>query len=162
MIAAPGNVNGAQHTLVENNLCQGRAALFVHDESEHIILRRNRFVGYRDVTGGNPDITQRGAIRIGGSPELAVSVYQSYGPLIDSIFAHDAPVVVTQSCVDNFVMAEVISFLTQPRGERNDYHMLRGQWARVFAENLEGHHFRGETTVLTSDGCEFFGCHWSR
>jgi SAM-dependent methyltransferase len=97
-----------------------------------------------------------------GSPELAVSVYQSYGPLIDSIFAHDAPVVITQSCVDNFVMAEVISFLTQPRGERNDYHMLRGQWARMFAENLEGHHFRGETTVLTSDGCEFFGCHWSR
>ena len=61
-----GILNGAQHTLVENNLCQGRAALFVHDESEHIILRRNRFVGYRDVTGGNPDITQRGAIRIGG------------------------------------------------------------------------------------------------
>ena len=97
-----------------------------------------------------------------GSPELAVSVYQSYGPLIDAIFAHDAPITVTQSCVDNFVMAEVISFLTQPRGRRNDYHMLRGQWTRIFSENLDGHHPRGEATVLTSDGCEFFACHWSR
>ncbi len=97
-----------------------------------------------------------------GSPELAVSVYQSYGPLIDSIFAHDAPITVTQSCVDNFVMAEVISFLTQPHGRRNDYHMLRGQWTRIFSEHLDGHHPRGEATVLTSDGCEFFACHWSR
>ncbi|MDD2276607.1 MAG: class I SAM-dependent methyltransferase [Smithellaceae bacterium] len=97
-----------------------------------------------------------------GSPELAVSVYQSYGPLIDSIFAHDAPITVTQSCVDNFVMAEVISFLTEPRGRRNDYHMLRGQWERVFRENLDGHHPRGEATVLASDGCEFFACHWGR
>jgi hypothetical protein len=97
-----------------------------------------------------------------GSPELAVSVYQSYGPLIDAIFAHDAPITVTQSCVDNFVMAEVISFLTQSRGQRNDYHMLRGQWTRIFGENLTGHHPRGEATVLASDGCEFFACHWSR
>ncbi|HPC86690.1 MAG TPA: class I SAM-dependent methyltransferase [Smithellaceae bacterium] len=96
------------------------------------------------------------------SPELAVSVYQSYGPLIDSIFAHDAPITVTQSCVDNFVMAEVISFLTEPRGRRNDYHMLRGQWARIFNENLDGHHPRGEATVLASDGCEFFAFHWGR
>lgn len=97
-----------------------------------------------------------------GSPELAVSVYQSYGPLIDAIFAHDAPIAVSQGCVDNFVMAEVISLLTQPRGNRNDYHMRRGQWERVFSENLVGHRFRGETTVLASDGCEFFACHWSK
>ncbi len=97
-----------------------------------------------------------------GSPELAVSVYQSYGPLIDAIFAHDAPIAVTQGCVDNFVMAEVISLLTQPRGKRNDYHMRRGQWARIFSENLNGHQSRGERTVLASEGCEFFASHWSR
>lgn len=97
-----------------------------------------------------------------GSPELAVSVYQSYGPLIDAIFAHDAPIAVSQGCVDNFVMAEVISFLTQPRGKRNDYHMLRGQWSQIFSENLTGHLCRGETTVLASDGCEFFASHWGR
>jgi SAM-dependent methyltransferase len=97
-----------------------------------------------------------------GSPELAVSVYQSYGPLIDSIFAHDTPIAGSQGCVDNFVIAEVISFLTQPRGKRNDYHMRRDQWTQVFSENLTGHHRRGETTVLTSEGCEFFACHWGK
>ena len=97
-----------------------------------------------------------------GSPELAVSVYQSYGPIIDSIFAHDAPIDVSQSCVDNFVMAEVISFLTQPRGKRNDYHVRRDQWTQIFSENLSGHHRLGETTVLTSEGCEFFASHWSK
>lgn len=97
-----------------------------------------------------------------GSPELAVSVYQSYGPLIDCIFAHDAPIAVSQGCVDNFVMAEVISFLTQPRGKRNDYHIRRDQWTQIFSENLTGHHRRGETTVLTSEGSEFFACHWGK
>lgn len=97
-----------------------------------------------------------------GSPELAVSVYQSYGPLIDAIFAHDAPITVSQGCVDNFVMAEVISFLTQRRGRRNDYHMQRGQWAEIFSQNLAGHLCRGETTVLSSEGCEFFACHWGK
>ncbi|MEE9912640.1 MAG: class I SAM-dependent methyltransferase [Deltaproteobacteria bacterium] len=97
-----------------------------------------------------------------GSPELAVSVYQSYGPLIDSIFAHDAPIAVSQGCVDNFVMAEVISFLTQPRGKRNDYHIRRDQWARIISENLIGHHRLGETTVLSSEGCEFFASHWGK
>jgi SAM-dependent methyltransferase len=97
-----------------------------------------------------------------GSPELAVSVYQSYGPIIDAIFAHDAPVAVSQGCVDNFVMAEVISFLTQARGERNDYHMRRAQWAQIFSEHLTGHFYRGETTVMNSEGCEFFACHWGK
>lgn len=97
-----------------------------------------------------------------GSPELAVSVYQSYGPLIDSIFAHDAPIAVTQGCVDNFVMAEVISFLTQSRGIRNDYHMQRSQWAQIFSDHLTGYFCRGETTVLSSEGCEFFAGHWGK
>ena len=96
------------------------------------------------------------------SPELAVSVYQSYGPLMDSIFAHDAPVEVSQRCVDNFLMAEVVSLLTESRGVRNDYHMLRSQWAQLFAENLTGHVCQGETTVMISDGCELFGCHWGK
>jgi len=96
------------------------------------------------------------------SPELAVSVYQSYGPIIDAIFAHDAPIAVSQGCVDNFIMAEVISFLTQPRGERNDYHMSRSQWSLLFADSLPGHYRRGEATVLLWEGCEFFACHWGK
>jgi hypothetical protein len=74
----------------------------------------------------------------------------------------EAPIAVSQGCVDNFIMAEVISLLTQPRGERNDYNMFRGQWQKLFAENLPGHACRGEATVLMWDGCEFFACHWGR
>ncbi|HRU07001.1 MAG TPA: hypothetical protein P5137_14640, partial [Candidatus Brocadiia bacterium] len=44
------------------------------------------------------------------SPELAVSVYQSYGRIIDFVYAHDAPVEVAQGCVDCFLMTEEISF----------------------------------------------------
>jgi ubiquinone/menaquinone biosynthesis C-methylase UbiE len=71
-----------------------------------------------------------------GSPELALSVYQSYGQIIGFVFAHDAPVDVALASVDCFLMTEAVSLLTQPRGARNDYHMLRGQWQALFAEEL--------------------------
>ncbi len=70
------------------------------------------------------------------SPELALSIYQSYGPMIDAIFEHDAPVPVVQACVDNFLMTEMISMMTQPRGKRTEYHMLVRQWDELFAECL--------------------------
>lgn len=70
------------------------------------------------------------------SPDLAVSLYQSYGRIIDFVFAHDAPIEVAQSCVDRFLMTEAVSFLTQRRGKRNDYHMLRTQWHGLFEETL--------------------------
>jgi SAM-dependent methyltransferase len=66
------------------------------------------------------------------SPDLAFSVYQSYGRLIDFVFAHDAPLDVVTDCVDSFLMTELVSILTQPRGERTDYHMLRTQWNDLF------------------------------
>jgi len=70
------------------------------------------------------------------SPELALSVYQSYGSIVDAVFSHDAPVDVAIACVDLFLMAEVISLLTQPRGVRSDYHMLQSQWHALFTECL--------------------------
>ncbi|MDD5678433.1 MAG: methyltransferase domain-containing protein [Kiritimatiellae bacterium] len=70
------------------------------------------------------------------TPELAVSVYQSYGRLIDFVFSHDAPIEMAQACVDRFLMTEAVSFLTQRRGERNDYHMLRTQWHTLFEQTL--------------------------
>jgi len=70
------------------------------------------------------------------TPELAVSVYQSYGRLIDFVFSHDAPIEVAQACVDRFLMTEAVSLLTQRRGERNDYHMLRTQWHALFEQTL--------------------------
>ena len=70
------------------------------------------------------------------SPELALSVYQSYGRIIDMVFAHDASVEIVLACVDRFLMTEAISFLTQPRGIRTDYHMLDSQWTELFESTL--------------------------
>jgi SAM-dependent methyltransferase len=70
------------------------------------------------------------------SPELALSVYQAYGRPIDLVFAHDAPVEVVLACVDRFLMTEAISFLTQPRGVRTDYHMLDSQWIELLDSTL--------------------------
>ncbi|HRY32183.1 MAG TPA: class I SAM-dependent methyltransferase [Bacteroidales bacterium] len=70
------------------------------------------------------------------SPELALSLYQSYGAIMDFIFSHDAPVEVAVASIDKFLMAEAVSFLTEPRGIRTDYHMLRNQWHDVFREGL--------------------------
>lgn len=82
------------------------------------------------------------------SPELALSVYQSYGGLIDFIFANDAPVELAVSSIDRFLMSEAIYFFIEPRGKRTDYHMLRSQWHRVFQEGL-GDDF----TCLTDSTC---------
>jgi hypothetical protein len=62
------------------------------------------------------------------SPELALSAYQSYGRMMDFVFSHDAPVEVALACIDLFLMTETVSLLTQPRGVRSDYHLLRSQW----------------------------------
>ncbi|MDQ1256614.1 MAG: hypothetical protein QG656_1212, partial [Candidatus Hydrogenedentes bacterium] len=70
------------------------------------------------------------------TPELALSVYQSYGKIMDFVFAHDAPMEVVIPCIDSFLMSEAVSLLTQARGVRNDYHALRGQWHDVFMRGL--------------------------
>ena len=70
------------------------------------------------------------------SPELALSVYQSYGALMDFVFAHDAPVDLALSSIDKFLMSEAIYFFTEPRGKRTDYHMHRAQWHQVFTDGL--------------------------
>lgn len=83
------------------------------------------------------------------APELACSVFQCYGTIIDFVFSHDAPVDVVQNCVDCFLLTEMISLLTEPRGVRNDYHMLRHQWHQLFSEVL------GPTSVCLSDSTCF-------
>jgi hypothetical protein len=70
------------------------------------------------------------------SPELALSVYQIYGRTIDLVFAHDAAVEIVFACVDRFLMTETISFLTQPKGIRTDYHMLDSQWTELLDSTL--------------------------
>jgi len=70
------------------------------------------------------------------SPELAVSLYQAYGRIVDFVFSYDSPVELAQNCVDCFLMTESVSFLTLPRGVRSDYHMVRTQWHELFSEIL--------------------------
>jgi hypothetical protein len=70
------------------------------------------------------------------TPELALSVYQSYGRIMDFVYSHDAPVDVVTDCIDSFLMTEVVSLLTRPRGERTEYHMLRSQWHDLFRSSL--------------------------
>lgn len=70
------------------------------------------------------------------SPELSLSAYQLYGRLINMVFMHDAPLGLALSCVDAFLMTEAVSLHIQPRGVRNDYHMLKTQWHDLFEEVL--------------------------
>lgn len=97
------------------------------------------------------------------SPELAVAVYQCYGRLIDFVFAHDAPIEVVLPCVDFLLMTEAVSFLTQPRGARTDYHMLRTQWTDLFEQGL-GPEFglRCDTTCYADDYFNLFTMHYGR
>jgi len=97
------------------------------------------------------------------SPELALSVYQSYGRLIDAVFAHDAPIEVAQACVDKFLLAEEVSLLTQPRGERTEYHMLRRQWRQLLEEGL-GPDFACwcDSTAYANEYLDFFTMHYGR
>ncbi|HWQ67292.1 MAG TPA: class I SAM-dependent methyltransferase [Methanospirillum sp.] len=97
------------------------------------------------------------------SPELAVSVYQSYGRIIDFVFAHDAPVDVVTNCVDSFLMTELISILTEPRGRRSDYHMLRTQWNNLFRTTL-GPEFtlRSDSTCYADEYLALFTMHYGR
>ena len=97
------------------------------------------------------------------TPELAVSVYQSYGRLIDYVFSHDAPIDVAQSCVDSFLMTEAVSLFTQPRGVRTEYHMLRGQWRALLDEGL-GAEFtcHGDSTSSGEEYMDLYTLHYGR
>lgn len=97
------------------------------------------------------------------SPELICSIYQSYGRLIDYVFAHDAPIKIAEQAVDNFLMTEDISFLTQPRGIRTDYHMLRGQWHEVLSDGL-GKNFEcySDVTCYSDEYLDLFSLHYGK
>ncbi|MEI6292049.1 MAG: class I SAM-dependent methyltransferase [Methanomicrobiales archaeon] len=97
------------------------------------------------------------------SPELSLSVYQSYGRIIDFVYAHDAPVDVVTDCVDSLLMTELVSLMTQQRGVRNDYHMLRNQWNDLFKSQL-GPEFtiRCDSTAYADEYIALFTMHYGR
>lgn len=96
------------------------------------------------------------------SPELALSIYQCYGRIIDFLFAHDSPVDLAYNCVDSFLMAEAVSMLTQPRGQRTEYHMLRGQWDALFQEALPGFSKGCDSTCYADEYVGLFTLHYGR
>ena len=97
------------------------------------------------------------------SPELALSLYQTYGRMMHFVATHPAPEGVAAACIDNFWMTEMVSFLTQPRGQRTDYHMLRGEWRELLDEAL-GPEFscRADGTAYGDEFTEFFTLHYGR
>jgi hypothetical protein len=107
-----------------------------------------------DANNDTPDIF---------TPALALSVYQSYGRIMDFVFSHDAPVDVVNDCIDSFLMTEVVSILTEPRGKRTDYHMLRSQWNTLLSEVL-GSDFssRCDSTCYADEYMALFTLHYGR
>ncbi|QXO94564.1 class I SAM-dependent methyltransferase [Methanospirillum purgamenti] len=97
------------------------------------------------------------------SPELALSVYQSYGRIMDFVFSYDAPVEVVISCIDSFLMTELVSLMSEPRGVRTDYHMLRSQWHDLFKKSL-GSEFtlRSDCTCYADEYLGLFTLHYGR
>lgn len=97
------------------------------------------------------------------TPALALSVYQSYGRIMDFVFSHDAPVGIVNDCIDSFLMTEVVSFLTEPRGKRNDYHMLRGQWNTILHETLSPEFsLRCDSPCYADEYLSLFTLHYGR
>jgi len=97
------------------------------------------------------------------SPDLALSVYQSYSRIIDFVFGHDSPVEVAVDCVDSFLMTELVSILTEPRGTRTDYHMLRSQWNTLFQEVLSPEFsLRCDSSAYADEYLTLFTLHYGR
>ena len=97
------------------------------------------------------------------SPALALAVYQCFGRIFDRIYAHDAPVDVVNECIDKFLMTEVVSILTEPRGERSDYHMLRSQWNALLAGALgPGFSLRCDGSCYADEYLSIIALHYGR
>jgi hypothetical protein len=97
-----------------------------------------------------------------GSPELAFSVYQIFGRGVQWVMDQPAPGEVQRACADTFLMTEAISILSQPRGERTEYHMLRGQWKELLGRGLSGFECVCEATCYADEYVEQFTLHYAR
>jgi len=97
------------------------------------------------------------------TPEMILSLHQSYGRMFDFVFEHDAPIELANKCVDNFLMSELVSFLIHPRGSRTDYHMLSEQWKRLFEISL-GNEFSllGDAICYSDEHFSFRMLHYGR
>jgi SAM-dependent methyltransferase len=96
------------------------------------------------------------------SPEIALSTYQVFGRGVQWIFEREAPVEVQRSCADAFLMKEAVSLLTEPRGARTEYHMLRREWQDVLGRALDEFECVCEMTCYADRYVEQFMMHYLR
>ncbi|MBN2060141.1 MAG: hypothetical protein JW882_06960 [Deltaproteobacteria bacterium] len=70
---------------------------------------------------------------------------------------------VSYRCVDAFLMCETVSLLTQPKGIRTEYHMLRHQWYDLIRQAL-GTRFGclSESTCYSDKHLELFTMHFGK
>jgi SAM-dependent methyltransferase len=123
-------------------------ATAVADRADHVLLFEIE---------GHHDTPER------HSPALAVSVYQLYGAAVEMVMTHPAPRVVIEACLDHFLTGELISLMTETRGQRTEYHMLRRQWHALLSEGL-GPDFecRADCTCWYDELTEMFMLHYGR
>lgn len=97
------------------------------------------------------------------SPDLALAVYQSYGRIFRFHFTPDTDDDIAILHIDSFLMTELISFFTEPRGTRSDYHMLRSQWHALFSEVLGAGFSPGcDSPCYSDEYIEIFTLHYGR
>lgn len=130
----------------------------VEDKMVHLMLLKpwiDHFLLFEmDANNDTPELN---------SPELALSVFQSYGRIIDFVYSHDAPVEVVTDCIDSFLMTELVSILTEPRGIRTDYHMLKSQWHDLFRKILAPEFsLRLDSTCYADEYIDLFTLHYGR
>ncbi|MDD4454882.1 MAG: hypothetical protein PHI67_06160 [Candidatus Methanomethylophilaceae archaeon] len=65
--------------------------------------------------------------------------------------------------VDRFLIPEVVSYFTEPRGARTDYHVLQSQWGGLFEESL-GPEFslRCNSPCYADEHLSLFTMHYGR
>jgi len=97
------------------------------------------------------------------SPELALSIYHSFGSAIKFVLSYGVSKEVAQKSVDYFLMTEAVSLLTQERGKRSDYHMLQSQWHDLFKKSLpKGFACLSELSCYSDQDMEFIFIHYGR
>ena len=78
-------LHAAPHTLVENCVMRGNAAVFLQFESSKDIIRRNLFVQYRDSVGDDPAF--RGTIRIASTKDSGADCDAHHNRIYNNVFA---------------------------------------------------------------------------
>ncbi len=97
------------------------------------------------------------------SPELALSVYLSYGRFIEDAISSPFVGAETYEAIDGFLLTEILSTLTEPRGVRTEYHMPKNRWIELLKFSLGPEFSLGcDTFCYSDDHLGFFTLHYGK